>query len=174
MLPILDDNVTTLTITPFIQLELLPDGAQDWGLTTNNNLIRLENKIEEQQAIFEALDISVADSIAAIELDVNTVSTELDAEAVIRAQADQDLQDQIDSISIVGASIFRQSGTALAANTPQAVAHGLGHMPLVDIVRESDGVVVTHHYDTVISHSDNNTIQVTVGTAGNYTVMAAG
>lgn len=174
-LPLLGDaNVTTTIITPFMQLELLPDGASNWGIVTNNNWIKVENKTEEQQASIEALDTDLNTSIASLEADIGVLASQVENEAIARAQGEQDLQDQIDTIQVVGATVFRQTSIVLAAGVPSNVSHSLGRCPLIDIFRESDGVVVTHHYDTIIKHLDVNTASIEVGAAGTYTFMAVG
>lgn len=169
-----ESNVTTIVITPFLQLELLPDGAPNWGAVTNNNWIKVENKTEEQQALIDALDTRLTTSIASLEEDIGILTSEVENEAIARSQGDQDLQDQIDVIQTVGATVFRQTGIALTGGVPLNIVHNLGSSPLVDLFRESDGVVVSNLDDTIIKHIDVNTVSVEVGATEVYTLVAVG
>lgn len=87
-LPLLEENVTEVTITPFLQMQLLPDGYESWGIVFNNNMIRIENYIE---TLSEQTTIAQQTSQAALDMvDLKYVEMQslIEDEAIKRSEAD--------------------------------------------------------------------------------------
>jgi len=157
----LPENVTTTVITPYLELKLLPKSAPGWDLTTNNNWIKVENaflELEEQVSV-------VRHSMDSVDAQIVEIRSEVENEAILRSQADADLQAQI--------LRARFSGRPLTTGAFTTFLHNLGMFPQVSVIRElgASGVDVTNAFDTLITHTDANHISVTVGVSGTYTII---
>lgn len=166
----LTENVETIVITPFLQLELLPSGEPGWGVKTNNNMIRLENFI---QSLSEEITVvrQFANSIdAGLEEDVTDIRSAVENEAIERVAGDAALQAQIPSNIAVTA---RFSGRSMTASAASAFTHNLGKFPVVAVKRETGGgaIDVTNAFDTSINDNSVNQVSVTVGVSGTYTII---
>lgn len=166
----LTENVTVLTITPFLQLELLPSGEEGWGVKTNNNWIRLENsfqglseEITVTRQTVESIDQGLDDTLSSFQ-------SQIDNEAIERSAADAALQAQIPPNISVNA---RFSGRPMTAGAGSAFTHNLGKLCSVTVIREtgSGGIDVTGAFDTLITHNSANQVTVKVGITGSYTIL---
>lgn len=168
---LLDDNVEERTITPFLELELLPDGHPDWGLVTNNNFIRVENETQSLAEEIAVLRRAIDEVRNGLDGELQIFRGELQNEAIQRSAADAALQAQIPS-GFVG--MVRFSGRTMTAGAATLFNHDLGRFPQVTVIREvggSGGVDVSNAYDTVVAHNNPNQISVTVGISGTYTII---
>lgn len=153
----LPENVTSVVITPYLQLRLLPKGAPDWDLTTNNNWIKVENAIlglEEEITVVRAMMDNV-------DSDVVIIRGEVQNEAISRSAA-------------IAALHARFTGVPMTAGAATAFLHNLGAFPQVTVIRQvgiNQGVDITNAFDTVITHDSLNRIFVTVGVSGTYTII---
>lgn len=166
----LADNVLEITITPFLGLELLPDNSPDWGLVVNNNLIKLECGVQKNSEELAVTRNTLDNTVLEQNESIVAIQSAVENEAILRAQGDANLQAQIPSNP---ARVERFTGQALGT-TATSLFHGLGGFPRVTIVRESDGIDVTGHFDTVIKNLTVNDVQLTVGAAGTYTIVIVG
>lgn len=153
----LPENVTSVVVTPYLQLRLLPHGAPDWDLSTNNNWIKVENTILGlEEEIFV-----VRESMDAVDEKITEIRAEVQNETIARSAAIADLHARFTSIPMtVGAAV--------------PFVHDLGVFPQVSVIKQigvNQGVEVTNAFDTLITHDSPNRIFVTVGVSGTYTII---
>jgi hypothetical protein len=170
VLEVLTENVGTLTITPFLQLELLPTGEPEWGIKTNNNLIRIECSL---QSLSEELTVTrqAIESVGiGLDEDIAEIRSAVENEAIERSAADAALQAQIPPNIAVTA---RFSGRSMTAGSGSSFTHNLGKICAVSVIREigSGGVDVSNAFDTIVAHNSPNQVTVTVGITGTYTIL---
>ena len=166
----LTENVAVLTITPFLQLELLPSGEESWGIKTNNNWIRVENSF---QGISEELTVTrnTVDILGdGLEDTLSGFQSQIDNEAILRAAGDAALQVQIPPNI---AATARFSGRAITGGASSSFTHNLGKLCAVAVIKEigGGGLDVTSAFDTVANHNSVNQVTVTVGVTGTYTIL---
>ncbi len=166
----LTENVTVLTITPFLELELLPSGEEGWGIKTNNNMIRLENSF---QGLSEELTVTRQEVNGIGDGLDNTLTgfqSQIDNEAIQRAAGDAALQVQIPPNIAVSA---RFSGRPIAGGSSSSFTHNLGKLCAVTVIKEigAGGLDVTNAFDTLANHNNVNQVTVSVGVTGTYTIL---
>lgn len=166
----LTQNVSVLTITPFLHLELLPTGAEGWGIKTNNNFIHVENFVQSLQEELTVVRQSVDTLDLGLDEQIDEIRSAVENEAIERAAADAALQAQIPPNL---ATTARFSGRTMTAGSASIFTHNLGKFCMVSIIREvgSGGVDVSNAFDTVVTHNSINQISVTVGVSGTYTIL---
>ena len=170
VLPPLTENVTELTITPFLQLELAPKGEETWDLITNNNWIRVENAIESLSGELAVTRQNVDAITVGLDDEIDAINSRVDNEAIERSAADAALQAQIPPNIAVCA---RFSGRSMTAGATEFFTHNLGKFPIVAVKREvgSGTVDVSNAFDTVVNDNNPNQISVSVGETGTYTIV---
>lgn len=164
-LVLINTNVTELTITPFLELELMPDDYLDWGLITNNNLIKIENKIQAQQEEITTTRLSVNSSLTQFQADITEINSAVENEAIARAAADAAIIDNLNVVRFTNVSL----GT-----TEVALNHSRGNYIQVTVINETTGYDVTSHYDTFVRHLSVDEVGIKVGVSGMYTIICIG
>lgn len=170
VLPPLTENVTEITITPFLQLELLPSGEENWGIRTNNNWIRVENSFQEISNEITVTRQEVNSIGDGLDQTLTDFQSQIDNEAIERAAGDAALQAQIPPNQAVNA---RFSGRPMTTGAASSFTHNLGKLCAVSVIREvgAGGVDVSNAFDTLVTHNSLNQISVTVGITGTYTIL---
>jgi hypothetical protein len=154
----LPENVTTVVITPYLQLRLLPKGAPDWDLSTNNNWIKVENAVlgleEEIQVILGLVDV-------VLDTQITEIRSEVQNEAIARSVA-------------IAALHARFTNVPMTVGSAVPFVHDLGAFPQVSVIRQigvNQGADVTNAFDTLITHDGVNKVFITVGISGTYTII---
>ena len=152
-------NVTATVITPYLELKLLPKGAPDWDLVTNNNWIKVENAFLNLEELF----LVTEQSVNSFSDRITGVMSAVENEAILRSQEDE-----------LRALRVRFSHRTLTTGAATAFTHSLGNFPQVSVIKEvtpTSGVDVTNAFDTLVTHPDVNQISVTIGVSGTYTII---
>lgn len=171
VLELLVENVTQVTITPFVEYQLLPDGTPGWGIVSNNNWIKTENRLVALQEEIVVVRQTVENVDQGLDETLVDFQSQIDNEAIERSAADGALQAQIPTNPSLNA---RFSGRSVTASVPSIFNHNLGLLPSVTVIRQvglSGGVDVTSAFDTLIAHNNANQVSVTVGVTGTYTII---
>ena len=164
LLPLIT-NVDVLTLTPYLQLELMPTDYPGWGIRTNNNWIKMDNASKAQGEEIATIRLTVNSSLTLFRSEIATINSKVESEAILRSAGDAAI--------VANLNIVRYTGQALSP-TERIFTHNRGNFPQVTVINEATGYDVTGNYDTFIRHISGTQVGVKVGVAGTFTVICIG
>lgn len=161
----LTTNVTSVTLTPYLRIELMPDNHPAWGIVTNNNWIKVDNASKAQAEEISTVRLTVNSSLTTFRGEITTIEGQVQNEAILRSAADAAI--------VANLNVVRFEGQALGT-TETILTHNRGNFVQVVIINEATGYDVTSNYDTFIRHASVNEVGIRVGISGTFTILCIG